>query len=112
MDAMDSGTFTIFGNDYDISNDGTCIRDYVHVLEICHALELAIEEPSNSIECLGHGVGYTVKEIATKFQQVNDCDFDIKYGPRRDGDLPSSVLEKVSPYMRNLYSFDELLKVT
>lgn len=112
MDAMDSGTFTIFGNDYDISNDGTCIRDYVHVLEICHALELAIEEPSNNIECLGHGVGYTVKEIVTKFQQVNDCDFDIKYGPRRDGDLPSSVLEKVSPYMKNLYSFEELLKVT
>jgi UDP-glucose 4-epimerase len=111
LDAMSTKEFTIYGKDYQ-TPDGTCIRDYVHVLEICHALEQAIENPSKSIECLGHGVGYTVKEIANKFQEVNNVDFDIKYGPRRDGDLPSSVLEDVSPYMKNLYSFEELLKVT
>jgi len=71
----------------------------------------SIEKPSNNIECLGHGVGYTVKEIVNKFQQVNDCDFDVVYGPRRKGDLPSTVLEDVSPYMKNLYTLDELLKV-
>ena len=111
MKACDTGEFTIYGNDYDISTDGTCIRDYVHVNEICDALKQAIEKPSNSIESLGHGVGYTVKEIVNKFQQVNDVDFDVKYGPRRKGDLASSVLEDVSPYMRNLYTMDELLKV-
>ena len=104
--------FTIHGNDYDVSViDGTCIRDYVHVNEICDALKQAIEKPSNSVECLGHGVGYTVQEIVDSFQKVNDVIFRVKYGPRRKGDTPSSVLENVSPYMRNLYSMDQLLKV-
>ena len=112
MEARDTSEFTIYGNDYDVSViDGTCIRDYVHVNEICDALKQAIEQPSNSVECLGHGVGYTVKEIVDLFQKVNECSFDVKYGPRRKGDLPSSVLENVSPYMRNLYSMEELLKV-
>ena len=110
--AKESGEFTIYGNDYDVSViDGTCIRDYVHVNEICDALMQAIEKPSNSIECLGHGVGYSVQEIVDLFQKVNECSFDVKYGPRRKGDLPSSVLANVSPYMRNLYTMDQLLKV-
>jgi len=112
MEARDTGEFTIHGNDYDVSViDGTCIRDYVHVNEICDALKQAIEKPSNSVECLGHGVGYTVQEIVDLFQKVNNCDFTVKYGTRRKGDLPSSVLANVSPYMRNLYTMDQLLKV-
>lgn len=109
--AKESGEFTIFGNDYKESWDGTCVRDYVHVNEICQALKEAIETPSNSVECLGHGVGHTVKEIVSLFQKVNDCDIEVKYGPRRKGDLPSSVLEDVSPYMRHIYTMEELLKV-
>lgn len=111
LKAKESGEFTIFGKDYKESWDGTCVRDYVHVNEICTALMDAIETPSNSIECLGHGVGYTVKEIVNLFQHVNNIDFNVKYGPRRKGDLPSSVLENVSPYMKNLYTMQELLKV-
>ena len=112
METRDTGEFTIYGNDYDVSViDGTCIRDYVHVNEICDAIKQAIEKPSNSVECLGHGVGYTVQEIVDLFKKVNNCDFTVKYGPRRKGDLPSSVLTNVSPYMRNLYSMEELLKV-
>ena len=111
IEARDTGVFTVYGNDYDVSPDGTCVRDYVHVNEICDALKQAIEKPSNSVECLGHGVGYTVKEIVNLFQKVNTLDFDVKYGPRRKGDLPSSVLDNVSPYMRNLYTMEELLKI-
>lgn len=109
--AIDSGEFTIFGTDYEQSWDGTCVRDYVHVMEICEALKLAIEKPSNKIECLGHGVGHTVKEIVNLFQKVNDVDFLISSGPRRKGDLPVSVLEEVSPYMKQKYSFEDLLKI-
>lgn len=112
MKATMSGSFTIHGNDYEQSWDGTCVRDYVHVMEICEALKDAIETPANSVECLGHGVGHTVKEIVNLFQNVNNIDFDVKYGPRRKGDLPSSVLEDVSPYMKNLYTISELLKIT
>ncbi len=109
MKAKDTGEFTIFGNDYD-TPDGTCVRDYVHVNEICSALKEAIENPSNSVECLGHGVGYSVKEIVEKFQEVNNCKINVNYGPRRKGDLPVSVLKTVSPYMKNLYSIEDLLK--
>ena len=111
MKARETGEFTVFGNDYDVSDDGTCVRDYVHVNEICDALMQAIEKSSNSVESLGHGVGYTVKEIVDEFQKVNNVDFNVKYGPRRKGDIASSVLENVSPYMRNLYTMDQLLKV-
>ena len=111
MKAKETGEFTIFGTDYERTSDGTCIRDYVHVNEICDALRNAIEKPSNSIECLGHGVGYSVNEIVNLFQKVNDVDFEVKRGPRRKGDIEVSVLENVSPYMKELYSLEELLKV-
>jgi UDP-glucose 4-epimerase len=110
--ARETGEFTIFGTDYERTSDGTCVRDYVHVNEICDALMQAIEKPSNGIECLGHGVGYTVKEIVNLFQKVNDVDFDVIKGPRRKGDIEVSVLENVSPYMRNLYTMDQLLLVS
>jgi UDP-glucose 4-epimerase len=109
--AKDTGEFTIFGTDYQESRDGTPVRDYVHVLEICTALKLAIETPSNKIESLGHGVGYTVNEMVEIFKKVNNCDFIVKDGPRRKGDTPSSVLEDVSPYMTELFTFEDLLKI-
>jgi UDP-glucose 4-epimerase len=111
MKARETGTFTIYGTNYERTSDGTCVRDYVHVNEICDALKQSIEKPSNSIESLGHGVGYTVKEIVNLFQKVNDVDFDVVYGPKRKGDVDVSVLDDVSPYMRNLYTMEELLKV-
>ena len=113
MKSKEKGEFTIFGNDYD-TRDGTCIRDYVHVNEICDALRSAIEKPSNQIECLGHGVGYTVAEIVNTFREVNNIpniNLLTKIGPRRKGDLAVSVLDNVSPYMKNLYTLEQLLKV-
>ena len=113
MKSKEKGEFTIFGNDYD-TRDGTCIRDYVHVNEICDALRSAIEKPSNQIECLGHGVGYTVAELVNKFREVNNIpniNLLTKIGPRRKGDLAVSVLDNVSPYMKELYSLEDLLKV-
>lgn len=118
MESSYTREFTIFGDDYD-TPDGTCVRDYVHVDEICEAIKLAIEKPANKVECLGHGVGYTVKEIFDKFIEVNeealykDTDEAIlcKVGPRRKGDVPHSVLEDVSPYMKNLYAIEDLLKL-
>jgi UDP-glucose 4-epimerase len=111
IEAKETGEFTIFGADYECTSDGTCVRDYVHVNEICDALLTAIEKPSNQVECLGHGVGYTVREIVNLFQKVNNVDFAVRHGPKRKGDIDVSVLEDVSPYMRNLYTMDELLKV-
>jgi UDP-glucose 4-epimerase len=111
IEAKDTGSFTVYGTDYPNTSDGTCVRDYVHVNEICEALKEAIERPANKVECLGHGVGYTVREMANLFQKVNDCDFDIVSGPRRKGDIEYYVLEDVSSYMKNLYTIEDLLKV-
>ena len=110
MSAKEKGEFTIFGTDYG-SYDGTCVRDYVHVNEICDALSSAIENPSNQIECLGHGVGHSVRDIVNLYKKVNNVEFLVKEGPRRKGDLAVSVLDNVSPYMKELYSLEDLLKV-
>lgn len=111
LEARETGEFTIYGKDYTESPDGTCVRDYVHVNEICNALRKAIDKPSNQVECLGHGRGRTVAEIARIFKQVNNCNFEVKYGPRRKGDLPSSVLKDVSPYMEHMYSTEDLFVI-
>jgi len=110
MQAPIKGDFTIFGKDYD-TPDGTCIRDYVHVNEICHALKLAIEEPSNSLENLGHGVGHSVGEMVQIFESINNVKFFTLYGPRRKGDIEVSVLSNPSKYMKKLYTIAELLTV-
>jgi UDP-glucose 4-epimerase len=108
--ALDTKEFTIFGNDYD-TVDGTCVRDYVHVMEICNALKEAIENPANSLQNLGHGVGHTVKEMVEIFGMTNNVSINVTYGPRRNGDIEKSVLSDVSPYMKHLYEIDELLVV-
>lgn len=109
--AKDTGEFTIFGDDYN-TPDGTCVRDYVHVNEICNALMMAIEDPSNGLENLGHGVGSSVKEMVELFKQVNNVDFNVKIGPRKKGDPAVSVLDNPGRYMKHLYEFKDLLKIT
>ena len=111
MQAPTRGSFTIYGNDYQ-TKDGTCMRDYVHVMEICNAIEQAIEKPANGLENLGHGFGRSVKDMVEVFKQVNHVDFKVAYGPRRKGDAAVSVLDNPSSYMKELYKFEELLKVT
>lgn len=108
--AKKNGIFNLFGNDYN-TPDGTAIRDFVHVMEICCSIEQAIEKPANGIENLGHGKGYSVLEIVEKFKEVNDCDFTINFLPRRNGDLEKSVLNKTSSYMKNFFKFEELIKL-
>jgi UDP-glucose 4-epimerase len=56
-------------------------------------------------------VGKTVIDIVNMFKEVNNIDFEVNVGPRRKGDIEFSVLANVSPYMRNLYYMEELLKV-
>lgn len=110
INAKRTGNFKIFGSDYN-TKDGTCIRDYVHVNEICSALYKAIERPANGIENLGHGVGWSVKEITEIFKKVNHCNFNVEFADRRDGDIEVSVLSNPSRYMEKLYNIEELLRV-
>jgi UDP-glucose 4-epimerase len=102
------GYINIYGTDYN-TVDGTCVRDYVHVMEICNAIITAINSPSNSIESLGHGFGYTVRNIINMYQEVNSVSFNIIDCPKRLGDLERTVVDKPSSYMVSLYSIQEML---
>jgi UDP-glucose 4-epimerase len=107
--ATKTGKFTIFGDDYN-TKDGTCVRDYTHVNEICHAVIQGISESTDKIENLGHGVGTTVKEMVEMFKDVNSCEFEVTIGPRREGDLEKSVLSNPSSFMKKLYTIEQLLR--
>lgn len=111
MKAVDTGEFTIFGDDYQ-TKDGTCMRDYVHVNEICNALMMAIEEPANGLENLGHGFGMSVRDMVNAFKKANNVEFNVKVGPRKKGDPAVSVLNGKSRYMKELYKFEDLLKIS
>ena len=110
MKAGSTGEFTIFGDDYQ-TKDGTCMRDYVHVYEICNALMMAIEDPANGLENLGHGFGLSVRDMVELYKKTNNVDFQVKVGPRKKGDPAVSVLSNPGRYMKQMYRFEDLLKV-
>ncbi len=83
---------TIFGNDYP-TPDGTCQRDYLHVVDLAvghlKALEYAEKHTGTEAINLGTGNGISVTELVTAFETVNGLKLNYVYGPRRDGDLPA-----------------------
>lgn len=83
---------TIFGNDYN-TPDGTCIRDYIHVVDLAKGHLKAINHAKNSksnlyIYNLGSGKGISVQEMVDTFEKVNNLKLNYVYGERRAGDLP------------------------
>ena len=83
---------TIFGNDYE-TPDGTCIRDYIHVVDLAKGHLKALEHSLNNksdlyVYNLGSGNGVSVQEIVDAFEKVNNLKLNYKYGDRRSGDLP------------------------
>ncbi|MBR5488800.1 MAG: UDP-glucose 4-epimerase GalE [Firmicutes bacterium] len=83
---------TIFGGDYE-TPDGTCQRDYLHVVDLAvghlKALEYAAEHDGVEAINLGTGNGVSVLELVNAFQKVNGIELPYVVGPRRDGDLPA-----------------------
>jgi UDP-glucose 4-epimerase len=84
---------TVFGNDYDTS-DGTCVRDFIHVVDVARAHVSAIQylnkqTQSNLFETfnLGTGVGVSVLELVKKFIEVTGVNLPYTIGPRRPGDI-------------------------
>jgi UDP-glucose 4-epimerase len=113
MKAKETGVFHLYGNDYDMY-DGTAIRDYLHVMEVCQAIKNAVDTPVSDslIENLGHGKGHSVLEMVNIFKKVNNCDFEVKIMPRREGDVARTILDNVSSYMPTQYvPIEEMLKL-
>ena len=80
--------FEIYGNDY-ATPDGTCLRDYVHVLDIVHAHILALEhmdEPGFQVYNIGTGTSHSVKEVCQLVERLTQRKLDIRIGQRRLGD--------------------------
>ncbi|MBQ7567758.1 UDP-glucose 4-epimerase GalE [bacterium] len=78
----------IFGTDYDTA-DGTCVRDYVHILDLAsaHILALeALEKRESLVYNLGNGHGFSVREIIESMRRVTGRPVPVAEGPRRDGD--------------------------
>jgi len=108
---METGVFNVYGDDYD-TYDGTALRDYIHVSEVCQAIKSAIELPSDgTIQNLATGSGYSVLQMIDYFKEVNNMQFEVNVLPRRPGDLARSVLGEISPYMVEQFRIDEKLKV-
>ena len=85
--------FTLFGDDYP-TPDGTCIRDYIHVLDLASAhikaLEFLQKENRSDIFNVGTGNGYSNKQILEMVKKISGVDFPIKIAPRRPGD-PAAI---------------------
>ena len=108
---VETGVFNVYGDDYD-TYDGTPLRDYIHVSEVCQAIKSAIELPSDgTIQNLATGSGYSVLQMVDFFKEANNMEFEVNVLPRRPGDLVRSVLGEVSSYMVEQYSIVEKLKV-
>lgn len=83
----------VFGTDYP-TRDGSCVRDYIHVMDIANAHTKAIQytlEGNNTANCevfnLGSGNGVTVLELINAFEKVSGEKLNYKLGPRRPGDV-------------------------
>ena len=78
---------TIFGDDYD-TPDGTCIRDYIHVLDLADAHVLALQalEQGNQIYNLGNGEGFSVRQVIETARAVTGAAVPEQMGTRRAGD--------------------------
>lgn len=88
--------FFINGSDYK-THDGTCVRDFIHVLDVADIHEKAVEYLSthsngHTLNC-GYGQAYSVKQISEIFQSVNALELSVEIGPRRRGDPDELVCD-------------------
>ena len=82
----------VFGNDYD-TEDGTCIRDFIYVVDLAKAhvkaMERVLEQESDAIEYfnIGTGKGVSVLEVLNTFEEVTGVKVNYSFAPRREGDI-------------------------
>ena len=81
---------TVFGDDYN-TPDGTCIRDYIHVVDLAKshvlAMDFLINNPGKHAFNVGTGIGVSVLDAIKAFEKTNNLSINYSIGPRRDGDI-------------------------
>ena len=102
--ALDAGRHPqIFGDDYP-TPDGTCIRDYIHVMDLADAHILALEALADGKSRkynLGNGKGYSVREVLEMARQITGREIKAEVGPRRPGD-PDNLVADSTRIMQEL----------
>ena len=110
-------TLTIFGDDYD-TIDGTCVRDYIHVMDLADAHVKAIENMDSKKESftlnVGTGKGSSVLETVKAFEKVNKLKLNYKIGAKREGDIEqiyaeTSLSEKTLGW-KTKYSLEDAMR--
>ena len=81
---------TVFGDDYN-TPDGTCIRDYIHVVDLAKshvlAMDFLIKNPGKHAFNVGTGIGVSVLDAVKAFEKTNNLKINYSIGPRRNGDI-------------------------
>jgi UDP-glucose 4-epimerase len=92
----------VFGNDYP-TRDGTCVRDYIHVIDLAQAHILALHalDEGSRVYNLGNGQGFTVNEVIQMARDITGYPIPAKIGPRRPGD-PAVLIASSAKIRREL----------
>ena len=81
---------TVFGDNYN-THDGTCIRDYIHVVDLAKshvlAMDFLIKNPGKHAFNVGTGIGISVLDAVKAFEKTNNLKINYSIGPRRNGDI-------------------------
>lgn len=93
---------TIFGDDYP-TPDGTCVRDYIHIVDLAQAHILALEalDRGSAVYNLGNGEGFSVKQVVEAARQITGHAIPTTIGPRRPGD-PATLVASSEKIRREL----------
>jgi len=108
--------FTLYGTDYD-TPDGTCIRDYIHVLDLVEAHLLALKKLDHAsggfTYNVGTGRGYSNKEVLKKIQQVTGKELSIRGESRRPGDAAALVADalKIQTELQFIPTYSDLTTI-
>ncbi len=115
--AIEGNSFTVFGDDYKTS-DGSCVRDYVHVLDLASAHTKALGNLITGVHSnyynAGAGRGYSNFEIIETIKKVTNLPIEIKIGQRREGDA-DSLYASIDKIKKDLdwepkYAIEEIVK--
>jgi UDP-glucose 4-epimerase len=90
----------IYGTDYD-TPDGTCIRDYIHILDLARAHILALKAPASAFYNLGTGGGTSVREVIESCRKITGSEISVVEKPRRPGD-PARLIAASAKIQREL----------
>ena len=108
----------VFGDDYD-TDDGTCVRDYIHINDLCDAhslaLDLMIKNDKSARFNLGNGKGFSVKQVIDVVKEISGNDFKVTIEPRREGDpavlvADASLAKEKLNWQPKLANLNEIVK--